>query len=272
MKWLGLEGKAVIVTGGASGIGKACCEGLAEVGANVVVADMNEAGGKAAVDELKNSFSGNHTFVKVDVTVKDSVDQIVSAVLGIYGGIDVLVNNAGINVPRLLVDPAGREEITEDIWDRIVSINQKGVFLCSQAAARVMIANGKGGVIINMASEAGMEGSEGQSVYAGTKAAIYTLTRSWAKELGRYGIRVVGVAPGILEPTALRSEEYERALAYTRGITVEELRAGYEKVSIPLGRTGRLKEVADLVCYLASKRSSYVHGTTVNITGGKTRA
>ncbi len=272
MEWLGLEGKVVIVTGGASGIGKACCEGLAAVGANVAIADMNEAGGKTALSELKNSFPGNHIFVKIDVTQKDSVDQMIAAVLRTYGGIDVLVNNAGINIPRLLVDPEGKEEITEDIWDRIVSINQKGVFICSQAAAREMIRSGRGGVIINMASEAGMEGSEGQSVYAGTKAAIYTLTRSWAKELGRHGVRVVGVAPGILEPTALRSEEYERALAYTRGISVEELRAGYEKVSIPLGRTGRLKEVADLVCYLASKRSSYIHGTTVNITGGKTRA
>jgi len=271
MEWLGLQGKVVVVTGGASGIGRACCEGLAEVGANVVIADMNETGGKAALEGLENS-PGKHTFVKLDVTKKDSVDAMVSTVLEFYGCIDALVNNAGINIPRLLVDPAGKEEITEEIWDRIISINQKGVFLCAQATAREMIKSGRGGVIINMASEAGMEGSEGQSVYAGTKAAIYTLTRSWAKELGRYGVRVVGVAPGILEPTALRSEEYERALAYTRGISVEELRAGYESVSIPLGRTGKLKEVADLVCYLASKRSSYIHGTTVNITGGKTRA
>ena len=103
-----------------------------------------------------------------------------------------------------------------------------------------MMKDKRGGVIINMASESGLEGSEGQSVYASTKAAIYTLTRSWAKELGKYNIRVTGVAPGILEATALRSAEYERSLAYTRGITVEELRQGYEKVSIPLGRTGKL--------------------------------
>jgi sorbitol-6-phosphate 2-dehydrogenase len=135
-----------------------------------------------------------------------------------------------------------------------------------------MIRSGKGGVIINMASEAGMEGSEGQSAYAGTKAALYTLTRSWAKELGKYGIRVTGVAPGILEATALRSDEYERALAYTRGITVDQLRAGYKKLSIPLGRSGRLDEVANVVCFLASERSGYVHGTTINVTGGKSRA
>ena len=122
-----------------------------------------------------------------------------------------------------------------------------------------------------MASESGSEGSEGQSVYAATKAAIYNMTRSWAKELGKYNVRVVGIAPGILEGTALRSGEYERALAYTRGITVEQLREGYEKMSIPFGRTGRLSEVADTVCFLASDRAGYIHGTTVNVSGGKSR-
>jgi sorbitol-6-phosphate 2-dehydrogenase len=123
-----------------------------------------------------------------------------------------------------------------------------------------------------MASESGLEGSEGQSVYSATKGAIYSMTRSWAKEMGKYNIRVVGIAPGILEVTALRTEEYERALAYTRGITVEQLRTSYEKVSIPLGRSGKLSEVAGTVCFLASDRASYIHGTTVNVSGGKSRA
>ena len=114
--------------------------------------------------------------------------------------------------------------------------------------------------------------TRGQSVYSGTKAAVYTLTRAWAKELGRHNIRVVGVAPGILEETGLRSEEYERALAYTRGITVEKLREGYKKVSIPLGRSGRLSEVANTVCFLASDRAGYIHGTVINVSGGKSRA
>jgi len=272
MEWLGLQGKTAVVTGGASGIGRACCEGLAEVGVQVVVADVNEDGGDEVVRHLKREYGGSHLFVKVDVTNRESVESLFAATLEAFGGIDVLVNNAGINIPRLLVDPAGREEITENVWEKVLSINQKGVFLCAQAAARAMMKGGKGGVIVNMASEAGTEGSEGQSTYAGTKGAIYALTRSWAKELGRYNIRIVGVAPGILEATALRSEEYERALAYTRGITVDQLRAKYEQVSIPLGRTGKLKEVADVVCFLASERASYVHGTTINVTGGKSRA
>ena len=197
---------------------------------------------------------------------------MIKTALDAFGSVDILVNNAGVNIPRLLVDPAGKEELTEDIWDKVVLVNQKGLFLCTQAAARVMINLGKGGVIINMASESGMEGSEGQSVYAATKAAVYNLTRSWAKELGRHNVRVVGVAPGILEATALRSEEYERALAYTRGITIEELRKKYKKVAIPLGRSGKLSEVANTVCFLASERSGYIHGTVINVSGGKTRA
>jgi len=272
MSWLGLEEKVAIVTGGASGIGKAVCHGLAEVGAKVVVADVDEAGAMRTKDELKDSFGGEHISITADVTSKPSVDNMVQSTLKSFGRIDVLVNNAGILIPRLLVDPAGKEEITGEIWDKMISINQKGYFLCAQAVARVMIQSGRGGVIINMTSESGLEGSEGQSVYAATKAAIYTMTRSWAKELGRHNIRVVGIAPGIVEQTALRSEEYERALAYARGITVEELRRKYKQVAIPLGRSGKLSEVANAICFLASDRASYIHGTTINISGGKTRA
>ncbi len=123
-----------------------------------------------------------------------------------------------------------------------------------------------------MTSESGLEGAEGQSVYAATKAAIYSMTRSWAKELGKHNIRVVGIAPGIVEATALRSEEYERAVAYTRGITVEQFREKYKQISIPLGRSCKLSEIADTICFLASERSSYIHGTVINVSGGKSRA
>jgi sorbitol-6-phosphate 2-dehydrogenase len=270
--WLGLEGKVAIVTGGASGLGKACCEGLAEVGVKVVVADVAEEAGRQTEAELRRKYGEDHLFVRLDVTDKANVDAVVQKTLDSFGRLDILVNNAGILIPRLLVDPEDREELTEAIWDKVTAINQKGVFLCAQAAAREMLRSGKGGVIINMASESGSEGSEGQSVYAATKAAIYNMSRSWAKELGKQNVRVVGVAPGILEATGLRSEEYERALAYTRGIGVDELRAGYEKISIPIGRTGRLSEIANVVCFLASDRAGYVHGTTVNVSGGKSRA
>jgi len=272
MSWLGLEGKVAIVTGGACGIGRAVCRGLAEVGAKIVVADIDEKGaGKLAVD-LKAQYGSEHVATKTDVTDKSSIDAMVAAALDAFGRIDILVNNAGILIPRLLVDPVGKEELTEQIWDKMVSINQKGYYLCAQAVARVMIKSGRGGVVINMTSESGLEGSEGQSVYAATKAAIYSLTRSWAKELGRHNIRVVGVAPGIVEATALRSDEYERAVAYTRGITIEKFRKKYEQISIPLGRSGKLSEVANIVCFLASDRAGYIHGTVINVSGGKSRA
>ncbi|MCR4431529.1 MAG: SDR family oxidoreductase [Tepidanaerobacteraceae bacterium] len=269
--WLGLEGKVAIVTGGASGIGKAVAEEMAEQGMHVVVCDVNPAGH----DVLNELYGGteNHMFVQTDVTNAQSVENMVQKTVETYGKVDVLVNNAGVNLPRLLVDPMdpkGKYELKEKEFDLMVAINQKGAFLCAQAAAREMIKKNSG-VIINMSSESGLEGSEGQSCYAATKAALYSLTRSWAKELGKYGIRVVALAPGILEKTALRTEAYEEALAYTRGITVEQLRKSYEKVSIPLGRVGTLREVADLVCFLASDRASYIHGVTYNITGGKSR-
>jgi sorbitol-6-phosphate 2-dehydrogenase len=272
MSWLGLEEKVAIVTGGACGIGRAVSQGLAEVGANIVVADIDErAGSKLAID-MREQFGGKHIFAKTNVTDKASVDAMVSTTLNAFDDIDILVNNAGILIPRLLIDPAGKEELTEQIWDKMVSVNQKGYYLCAQAVGRVMIESGKGGVIINMTSESGLEGSEGQSVYAATKGAIYSMTRSWAKELGKHKIRVVGIAPGIVEATALRSEEYERAVAYTRGISVEQFREKYEQVSIPLGRSGKLSEVANTVCFLASERASYVHGTVINVSGGKSRA
>lgn len=272
MSWLGLEEKVAIVTGGACGIGRAVSQGLAEVGANIVVADIDERAGEKLTIDMREQYGGKHIFMKTNVTDKASINAMVSTALNVFDGIDILVNNAGILIPRLLVDPVGKEELTEEIWDKMVSINQKGYYLCAQAVARGMIESGRGGVIVNMTSESGLEGSEGQSVYAATKAAIYSMTRSWAKELGRHNIRVVGIAPGIVEATALRSDEYERAVAYTRGITIEQFREKYEQVSIPLGRSGKLSEVANTVCFLASGRAGYIHGTVINVSGGKSRA
>ncbi len=268
--WLELKGKVAIVTGGASGIGHAAVEELLKQGVNVVVSDMNPE--PPTFDS--ETIQGEMLYCVTDVTKSDSVQKMIDATMAKFGKIDILVNNAGINIPRLLVDPKAPEgefELDEKVWDTVMNVNLKGVFFCAQKAAREMLKAG-GGVIINMSSESGLEGSEGQSVYAATKNAVNSLTRSWAKELGKHDIRVVGIAPGILEATGLRTLSYETALAYTRGITIDELRAGYSKISTtPLGRSGKLKEVADLVCYMASDRASYVHGVTFNVAGGKTR-
>ena len=272
MNWTDLTDKVVIITGGAAGIGLSVAKGFVEVGAKVVIADFAEEVGAKAVVEANEAGPGEVIFTRCDVTSKKDVEGMVQTAIDQFGSVDVLVNNAGINVPRLLVDPSGKEELTEEIWDQVFAVNVKGQFLCAQAAARAMLASGKGGVLINMTSESGMEGSEGQSVYAATKAANHNTTRSWAKELGRQGVRVVGVGPGIMETTSMRSPAYEESLAYTRGISAEELREKYGSTSsIPLGRSGKLSEVADLVVFLASERASYIHGTTVNISGGKSR-
>ena len=264
--WLNLEGKTVIVTGGASGIGYATVEEFIKDGANVTVCDINPT-----APEFKGAKEGQILYVPTDVTSRDSVKNMVAKTVETFGHLDVLVNNAGINIPRLLVDEAGQYELDDGVWDKVMNVNVKGLFYCSQEAARVMLKQGHG-VIVNMSSECGLEGSEGQSVYAASKGAVNALTRSWAKELGKHGIRVVGIAPGILEATGLRTLAYESALAYTRGITVEQLREGYSKVStIPLQRSGKLSEVANTVAFLASDRAGYIHGVTINVAGGKTR-
>ncbi|MFT8319836.1 MAG: SDR family oxidoreductase [Bacillus sp. (in: firmicutes)] len=261
--WLELEGKVAIVTGGASGIGFHIAEELVNNGAKVVVSDLNGEEGKQT--------NGSY-LIKCDVSKKTSVDEMITKTVNLFGSIDILVNNAGINLPRLLVDIEGKKpeyELNEKDFDIMVAINQKGPFLCSQAAAKNMLLK-KSGVIINVASEAGQEGSAGQSCYSATKGALISFSRAWAKELGKYNIRVVAIAPGILEKTGLRTHAYNEALAYTRGVTVEGLTTDYSK-SIPLGREGKLKEIGELVCYIASEKASYITGTTFNISGGKSR-
>ncbi len=263
--WLELENKTIIVTGGASGIGHAVVQELLHNGANVVVCDMNP--NNPEFDLAK----GRILYIVTNVADRESVRAMVAQAKETFGSIDGIVNNAGINIPRLLVDEAQQYELDETVWNKVMDVNLKGVFFCTQAVAQEMVKQGYG-VIVNMSSESGLEGSEGQSVYAASKNAVNSLTRSWAKELGKKGVRVVGVAPGILEATNLRTLSYETALAYTRGITIEKLRAGYSSTSTtPMGRSGKLSEVANVVAFLCSERASYIHGVTLNVAGGKTR-
>ncbi|HDS3721431.1 SDR family oxidoreductase [Staphylococcus chromogenes] len=260
--WLGLKDKVAIVTGGSSGIGAQIVNSLLDQGAMVYNVDLHG-------NDLERE---NYYSLETNVANVTEVQQAVNAVLKEQNKIDILVNNAGINLPRLLVDVKGEKPeyqmATKDL-DLMFDVNLKGPVYLSQEVGK-HFAEQKSGVIVNVASEAGQEGSEGQSIYAATKAALIGFTRSWAKELGKHNIRVVAIAPGILEETGLRTPAYEEALAYTRNTTVDKLNGDYSK-SIPIGRVGELKEVADLVCYLSSERSSYITGTTINITGGKSR-
>ena len=261
--WLNLNGAVVVVTGGASGIGKHVVGTLVKVGAQAVVVDMNVQTG----DQMDGAYC-----VQCNVTDAASVQAMADAVVEKFGRIDALVNNAGINLPRLLVDVKGEKpeyELNDASFSKMFAVNVKGVFLCAQACAKQMLNQGKG-VILNMSSESGKEGSQGQSAYSATKGAVDSFTRSWAKELGKYNIRVLACAPGIMEATGLRTAAYNEALAYTRGVKPEELSTDYTKV-IPMGRDGKLDEVGDLVAYLISDRASYISGTTINISGGKSR-
>ena len=262
-KWMNLEEKVVIVTGGASGIGMKIAENLYHNNAKVVVCDLNEN------ENVKNYAD---LFTQCNITLKDSVENMVTVVKEKFGRIDALVNNAGVNRPRLLVDFYEKNknyEATEEDFDFITDVNQKGPFLCTQAVVREMICKKKG-IIVNVSSEAGVEGSAGQSLYSATKAALNGFTRSWAKELGGFNIRVVGIAPGINKRTNMNNDENYAALAYTRGLNPNNIDDDYTG-SIPLRRAGEHEELADLVSYLVSDHSSYISGTTINISGGKSR-
>lgn len=262
-QWLELEDKVAIVTGAASGIGKHVAEVLRAAGARVVVADLTVETGA----DLEGMYC-----VKCDVTDPESVNAMAAAVVDKFGSIDILVNNAGVNRPRLLVDVEGKRpeyELNLKDFDFMFNINVKGLFLAAQATARQMIKQGKG-VIINMSSASGKEGSVGQSAYSATKGAVDSFTRSWGKEISPYGVRVVAVAPDIMEVTGLRTPAYEEALAYTRGTTPDKLNTNYKK-SIPIGRPGKLDEVGWTVAFLASDRAGYITGTTLNVSGGKSR-
>ncbi|BDR59297.1 SDR family oxidoreductase [Xylocopilactobacillus apicola] len=262
--WLDIKDRVFIVTGGSSGIGNAIVEELLADGAKVVNADLKPG----------NVTNENLTYIKTDVTNKKEVDDLVQKTISMYGTIDGLVNNAGINIPRVITDPKdpnGKYVIDEANYEKMFNVNVKSTFLMSSAVSKVLVKN-KSGVIVNMSSESGLEGSQGAGIYSGTKGAINGFTRAWAKELGQYNVRVIGVAPGVLEATGLRTLDYEEALAYSRHESVEDLRKGYANTStIPLGRSGKLSEVANLVAFFLSDRSGYMTGQTVNVSGGKSR-
>ena len=262
--WLNISGKVFIVTGGSSGIGDAIIKELLDDGAKVVNADLQET----------KISDPNLLTIKTDVTDEGQVINLVKETLNKFSTIDGVVNNAGINIARMLIDPkdpGGKHEASVNDFNKMFGIDVKSVFLVSREVGKILVKNGHG-VIVNMSSESGLEGSQGASVYSAVKGAVNGFTRAWGKELGQFGIRCLGVAPGVLEPTALRTHDYEENLAYSRNETIADLRAGYKKTSsIPLQRSGKLSEVANLVAFFLSSRASYMTGQTVNVSGGKSR-
>lgn len=259
-KWINLSDKVVIVTGGSMGIGKEIALDLISNDAKVISFDVSEP------SDLKTLENFEH--IHCDISDKEQIDSSVKKVIDRYGKISGLINNAGVSKPGLLVDyhhNNPEHEVSEETFDWMTNINQKGVMLCSQSVARHMLKQNEG-VVINMISKAGLEGSEGQSIYSANKAAINAFTQSWAKELGRFNIRFLSVAPSINVPTPMNDEQNFRELAYARGTDPNEVHTNFD--SIPLKRRGNLDEIANLISYLVSDYSTYITGTAINISGG----
>lgn len=244
-----LEGKVVLVTGGSKGIGRQIVRTLAGAGADVVVVGRNLNQAQEAVSEAAQM--GRKTLaLSYDVSVYENNLRLVEESVSRMGRVDVLVNNAGMTLAR----PA--MEVAEAEWDKVFNLNLKGLFFTSQAAARVMADQG-GGKIINVASLAGLRGTKNMAPYAASKAAVISLTKSLAREWGRYKIFVNAVAPGYIRTDmnveALKNEKLINGLIF----------------ATPLGRLGEVEDISGAVLLLAGKASDFMTGQTIVLDGGR---
>ncbi len=234
---LNLQDKVVIVTGGAAGIGRATAAAFEREGATAVVWDVT-------------------TEPKIDVTSRESVEAAVAAVMAKHGRIDVLVNNAGILRDAQLVKYKDGEVtgmMDDAAFDAVVNVNLRAVFVCTRAVVPHMIKAGRG-VVLNASSIVGLYGNFGQTNYAATKAGVISFTRTWARELGKYGIRVNAVAPGFIGTEMVRAMPQK---------VVDNMAA-----PTPLARLGEPDEVANAYVWLASDAASFVHGAVLSVDGG----
>jgi 3-oxoacyl-[acyl-carrier protein] reductase len=251
----GLRGKVVVVTGAAAGIGRATALRFAQEGCRVAGFDVNEKAGPALVEEIAAA-GGEGAFERVDVADASSVAAGVEAVVARWGRVDVLVNNAGILRDAQLVkwkDGAVASVLGDEAWDAVLGVNLKGVFHCTRAVVPHMIRGG-GGVVLSASSVVGLYGNFGQTNYVATKAGVVGMTRVWARELGRYGIRVNAVAPGFVATEILRD------------MPQKILDSMVEHT--PLGRMGRPEDIANAYCWLASDQASFVTGHCLSVDGG----
>jgi len=247
--------KVAVVTGAAQGIGLACALRLAEEGAAVAVLDLGNTG--RAVDACRQAGAAS-IGLRVDVAVRSSLEDAVAAIAAQFGRIDIWVNNAG------MFDNTPLAGLTEERWDRVVSVNYKSMFLCAQLAAPYMLARGWGR-IVNIASMAAKIAFSAEAAYCSSKAAVLGLTRALAAELGPHGITANAVCPGPIQTAMLRNT-YQN-LADEHGVTLADWEADVLK-TIPVGRFGQPADVAGLVAFLASDDAGFINGQAINIDGG----
>ena len=246
-----LQDRVALVTGGAAGIGKATAIRFAEEGAKVVICDVNAEAGQTLAEANEAI-----RFYQVDIADRGAAQAWVNEVAAEYGRIDILVNNAGVLRDGLLVKMKEGElvkQMPEADFDLVISVNLKGVFNCTQAVSPIMIKQG-GGVILNASSVVGLDGNFGQTNYVATKAGVIGMTKVWARELGRHGVRVNAVAPGFILTEMVRQMP-ERILDSMKGKT-------------PIRRLGEPRDVADAYLFLASDEASFVSGAVLRVDGG----
>jgi NAD(P)-dependent dehydrogenase (short-subunit alcohol dehydrogenase family) len=245
-----LKGKVVVVTGGGSGLGRACAKAFAMEGAAVSIADINDTGGMETADIIAGA-GGSVFFLKTDVTRSDQVKALVEETVRRFGKLNAAFNNAGVEGGAFLTG-----QYPEDEWDRVIAINQKGIMLCMKYEIEQMLLSG-GGAIVNTSSGAGIRGLAYQSAYSTSKHAIIGLTRTAAVEYAKKGIRVNAICPGFINTGLTRVVLSKKP----------ELEEKYKKL-VPMGRFGREEEVAEAAVWLLSDASSFVTGQALVLDGG----
>ncbi|MGB3875487.1 MAG: L-iditol 2-dehydrogenase [Shinella zoogloeoides] len=250
-----LEGKSALITGSARGIGRAFAEAYVREGARVAIADINIERAEATAKEIGPAAYA----IQMDVTRQESIDAAIGACVKEAGGLDILVNNAA------LFDLAPIVEITRESYDRLFSINVAGTLFTLQAAAKQMIAQGRGGKIVNMASQAGRRGEALVAIYCATKAAIISLTQSAGLNLIRHGINVNAIAPGVVDGEHWDGVDALFAKYENRPLGEKKRLVGAE---VPFGRMGTADDLTGMAIFLASQESNYVVAQTYNVDGG----
>ncbi|WP_425059476.1 3-oxoacyl-[acyl-carrier-protein] reductase FabG [Sporomusa carbonis] len=243
----GLKDKVVIITGAASGIGKATALRFAEEGAHVVVADY--ADGAAAVEEIK-ARGAQSVYLKVNVTNQENVQAMVDKTIETFGKIDVLINNAGITKDAMM------KKMTKDAWDAVISVNLTGVFNCTSAVLPHMLEQ-KSGVVLTTSSVVGLYGNLGQTNYAASKWGVIGMTKSWVKEMAKTGLRFNCVAPGFVATDMVKK-------------IPEQVLQEKILVKVPAGRLGEPEEIAAAFAFLASDDAKFINGTVLSVDGACT--